>query len=161
MITIQSRIHVARATGEQIFNFLINPTDREYQKWWPGTHLEFHTLRHGKHNIGNVIWMDERVGSYRVKMIGVVVEADPGRKIVWQMKKAIRLPVRLFLELEDDAAGVSVVHTIRAGFAGPGRVLDSLFRIFFSEQFEKAMDEHARIEFPRLGDMLLSEKSVA
>jgi len=157
MITIQSKINVVRISGAEIFNFLIDPSDSAYQKWWPGTHLEFHHLHHGDTNhIGDIVYMDEWIGGHRVKMAGVVVEAEPGRKIVWQVRMGIRVPIRLTLELADNATGVSLVHTIRVGFKGVGAILDPVFRMYFSSGFERAMDEHVRIEFPRLRDMFSS-----
>ncbi len=41
---------------------------------------------------------------------------------------------------------------------GIGRLLDPIFRIYFSPRFERAMDEHVRAEFPRLRDMLRAEE---
>ena len=59
------------------------------------------------------------------------------------------------LDLEDDAGGVTITHTIRAGFKGIGRIVDPILRAFlFSDEFERAMDEHVKTEFPKLRDML-------
>ena len=98
--------------------------------------------------------MDEFIGSRRVRMSGVVTQVDPGRKLVWQMKKGIRLPVWLTLELTDGDGGVAIRHTITAGWMGVGRLLDPLFRLYFTPAFAAAMDRHARTEFPRLRDHL-------
>jgi hypothetical protein len=98
--------------------------------------------------------MDEHVGKRRVKLTAVVAEVIPGKKIVWQWKPLLRLPVRLILELDEDATGVAITHTIRAGLDGFGRLLDPLLRLFFSADFERALDEHVRTEFPRLGSLL-------
>lgn len=98
--------------------------------------------------------MDEYVGERRVRMKGVVAEAERGRRIVWQFKQWVLLPVRLTLEMADRDGGVALRHTIRAGFGGAGRVLDPLFRIYFSPEFASAMDEHVRTEFPMLRDLL-------
>ena len=49
---------------------------------------------------------------------------------------------------------MTITHTIRAGFAGAGRILDPLLRIYLSESFTTAMDEHGKTEFPKLRDML-------
>lgn len=87
-------------------------------------------------------------------MTGVVVAAEPGRKIMWQLKKGIRLPVRLTVELADQERGVAIRHTITAGWTGLGRLLDPLFRLYFSSRFAAAMDEHVRTEFPLLRDRL-------
>lgn len=154
MITIQSKLNVDGISGVEIFNFLMNPTDHAYQNWWPGTHLEFHYLHRKPNHLGSVIYMDEWVGKYRLKAAAIVVEVQPGSKIVWQIRKGVRLPIRLTLELAEHATGVALTHTIHVGFQGFGRVLDPLFRKYFSNGFARAMDEHARIEFPRLRDML-------
>jgi hypothetical protein len=161
MITIQSRINVDGISGVEIFDFLINPTDYAYQNWWPGTHLVFHNLRRTPNHVGDVVYMDEWVGKYRLQVSVVAVEVEPGRKIVWQMRKGMHLPIWLTLELNDHATGVALVHTIHIGFKGLGTVLDPLFRIYFSSEFARAMDEHAQIEFPRLRDMLSFAKLVS
>lgn len=63
--------------------------------------------------------MDELIGRRHVRMTGVVIGVEPGREIVWQLKKVIRLPVRLTLELADQDGGVDIRHTITAGGMGP------------------------------------------
>jgi hypothetical protein len=73
---------------------------------------------------------------------------------VWQLKKVFPLPVWLTLKLADDAAGVTLTHTIRAGFDGLGQFFDPLFRLYFSDEFACAMDEHVKTEFPKLRDLL-------
>lgn len=156
MITIQSKIHVKRTSGMSIYNFLINPSDSAYQRWWPGVHLELHNLRRNPGNVGNIVYMDEYVGKRRLRMECIVTEAKPGKRITWQFRKVIPLPVWLYLELEDDERGVAVTHTIKAGFEGAGKILDVIFRVYLSDSFAKAMDEHARAEFPKLGELLSS-----
>jgi hypothetical protein len=156
MINYQSRVHVDKIGSLPIFDFLIDPNDNAYQQWWPGTHLEFHRVRQRSGHVGDVVYMDEYVGKRRVQMNAVVTEVEPGRKITWQMTKGIRLPVWLCLELQDDVSGVMITHTIIAGFKGIGSILDVILRLYFSASFARAMDEHARTEFPRLGALLLS-----
>ena len=154
MLTLQTSLRVDGIAGTEIFEFLVNPTDEAYRRWWPGTHLHFHLLeRHAKH-VGDIVYMDEYVGRRRLRMRGIVIEADPGRRLVWQMKKAIRLPVRLELELRDYAGGVAITHTTRAGLRGAGQVLDPLFRIYFSDRFARDLDEHVKAEFPLLRNLL-------
>jgi len=153
MITLQSQLHVDGVRGNEIVDFLLTCTDQDYQAWWPGTHLQLHTLVRCPDNLGNIVFMDEFIGKRRVKMLGVVRVAEP-TKIVWQLKKVIPLPVWLTLELADDAAGVTLTHTIRAGFDGLGQLFDPLFRLYFSNEFEREMDEHVKTEFPMLRDLL-------
>ena len=141
MITIQTQIHVNRLNGKEVFEFLTNPTDAAYQQWWPGTHLEFHPLRQTNNSVGDVVLMDEFIGKRRVTMEGVVTDAIPDKQIIWQMQKFIRLPIWLTLKLEDDKEGVAISHTITAGYKGVGKILDIFLRLYFSQEFENAMDE--------------------
>lgn len=156
MIIIQSKVQVAQAKGKELCDFLLNPTDRAYQQWWPETHLAFHTLKQVPNAIGNIVYMDEFVGKRRIKMQGIVMEVMPGRRITWQLKKIVRLPIWLSVDFDDNAAGVAITHTIRAGFAGVGKLFDPIFRFYFSAGFANAMDEHVKVEFPKLGAMLQS-----
>jgi hypothetical protein len=100
--------------------------------------------------------MDECVGEYRLRTAAVVCALEPGRKIVWQLKSGITLPVWVTLDLADDAAGVVITHTIEAGFRGLGRLFDPLLYLYLSLDFERAVDEHVRTEFPKLRDFLRS-----
>jgi hypothetical protein len=153
MITLRSQLFVDGVRGNEIVDFLLTCTDQAYQAWWPGTHLQLHTLVRCPNNVGNIVFMDEFIGKRRIKMIGVVRVAEPTR-LVWQLKKGILLPVWLTLELAEDAAGVTLTHTIRAGFDGLGQFFDPLFRLYFSEAFGRALDEHVKTEFPKLRDLL-------
>jgi hypothetical protein len=154
MISIQSKVRVADVSGADLLNFMLDCTDQRYQAWWPGTHLAFHTVERRPGNVGNIVYMDEYVGPRRIKMQGVVAEVVPGKKIVWQFKQFVRLPAWLILEADDGDEGVMLTHTLQAGFKGIGSILDPLLRPYFSDEFARAMDEHAQAEFPMLGDML-------
>jgi hypothetical protein len=70
--------------------------------------------------------MDEYIGQHRVRMLAIVVQVVPGQKIVWQLRKGVRLPVWLTFELAERDGGVDLRHTITAGFRGVGRGLDPL-----------------------------------
>lgn len=152
MLTIQTKIRVDGVTGVEIFDFLADPNDRAYQRWWPGTHLQFHVLERHQGHVGDVIYMDEYVGTRRLRMRGIVLEAVPGKKLVWQLKKVIKLPARLSLELADYEGGVAITHTIHAGLGGAGAILDPLVGLFFSTRFTAALDDHVKTEFPMLRD---------
>ena len=101
MITFQTKIQVDRITAIEIFDFLADPDDESYRAWWPGTHLQLHTVERGGEHIGDVVYMDEYIGNRRLRMSAVVTEAVPGRKLGWQLRKGIKLPARLSLELKD------------------------------------------------------------
>ena len=145
--------------GAQTTEFLLNCDDARYQAWWPGTHLQFHRLSSRDGHVGETVYMDEFIGRFRVRMTGIVLSAFPGREIVWQMKWLIRLPVRLLRRLTDEPGRVRLSHTIEAGYRGIGRVLDPLFRLFFTSEFETAMDQHVRAEFPRLRNYFLARQA--
>ena len=152
---MQTKIRVDGAAASEFFDFIANPDDESYRAWWPGTHLQLHIReRGGDDHLGDVIYMDEYVGERRLRMSAIVTEAVPGRKLVWRFKKGIKLPGRLYLELDDHDGGVVITHTIRAGFRGAGRLLDPALRLFLSAGFARDMDHHARTEFPRLRDLL-------
>ncbi len=150
MLVFRTEVMVEGLSGKEVTNFMLNCTDEKYQAWWEGTHFEFHTLKRFPGDIGNLVYMDEFVGRYRIKMKGIVTESVPGKKVVWRMIKAVKLPAWLSIELEDRDTGVNIVHTLSLGFQGFGRNFDPVFRLYFSRKFEEDLDEHARIEFPKL-----------
>ena len=150
MLTLQTRIYVGGLRGRDVFDFLLNCTDEQYRRWWPGIHLRFHTLERRAGHVGNRVVMDEYVGRHRLRLTGVVREAVPGSTIVWQLGKGVLLPVRLRLDLTDDGAGVTITHTVRAGVRGLGAVLDPLLRLYFTEALARDLDAHVRAEFPKL-----------
>ena len=154
MLALQTIVDVQGLSGRQVTGFLLNCDDEKYQKWWDGMHLQFHTIKRYPDDIGNVVYMDEYVGKRRLKMQAIVLKAVPGKEIVWQMKKGVRLPAWLALTVEDIEDSVRITHTLTAGFNGIGKVLDPLFRLYLSKEFEEAMDEHARIEFPKLREVV-------
>lgn len=154
MITLETKTKVAELSGKEVTDFLLNPKDENYRKWWGGIHLEFHIIKSYPGHIGDIVYMDEFIGRHRVKMKGIVVNAIPGKLIIWQLKKIIKLPVRLSLKLEEDKDSVKITHTIRVGFGGIGKIFDPILGIYFSEDFKKAMDEHVKIEFQKLSDIL-------
>lgn len=157
MIVLQTTTYVPGLRGQEIYDFLTHPDDRSYQRWWLGTHLQLHLVGGGdggEGSVGSEIHMDEYIGTHRLRMNAVLTEAVPGRRLVMRMKKLVRLPATLTLAFDDDAGGVRIVHTLRAGYAGPGRVLDPLLRLHFTPAFERAMDAHVRTEFAKLRDLL-------
>lgn len=154
MIRLCTQIEVSGITGMEITDFLVNCTDEAYQHWWPGTHLSFHTIKRVPGDVGNLVFMDEFIGDRRVKVQGIVTEVQQGKRLVWQFRKVIRWPVRLILQLDEEDDSVKLTHTVAAGFNRFGRILDPLFRLYFSPRFAEAMDQHVRTEFPMLRDIL-------
>jgi hypothetical protein len=151
-LTLTTSIRVDGIAGEQIFDFLADPNDRAYQRWWPGTHLQLHPLERHADHVGDLIYMDEYVGRRRLRMTAIVVEASRGRRLVWRLRKVVRLPAWLILELADYQGGVAITHTVQAGFRGAGRILDPVIGLILSREFAEALDDHVRTEFPLLRD---------
>jgi hypothetical protein len=89
-----------------------------------------------------------------LKFKGKITDYAAGKRIEYRMVKGLSLPAWLVLEFDDRPGGVDVVHTVKAGYQGMGRILDPLIRMHLSGAFEKALNEHAHAEFPRLGDLL-------
>jgi hypothetical protein len=157
VLTLESTVTVEGLTGREITDFLLNCRDDTYQAWWPGTHLQFHVVKPGPggDHVGDVVLMDEFVGSRRVRMSGKVIDAVPGEKIVWQLRPGrLPLPVRLTVALSKGEHAVRLRHSITAGWRGIGRWLDPLWRLYFSRSFAGAMDRHVRTEFPLMRDVL-------
>lgn len=157
MLTITSRMTLTGLSGREITDFLLECDDVAYQAWWPGTHRELHVIApsRDRSHVGDLVWMDERVGSRHLRMAAEVLQVVPGERVVWGLRPwRLRLPVRLVLTLRDLDAGVVLCHTLTAGWTGWARVFDPLWRVYFSESFARAMDTHARTEFERLGPLL-------
>lgn len=161
MLSLESEMTVNGLTGHEITEFLLNCDDARYQAWWPGTHLELHVLEHGAgDHVGDVVLMDEYVGSRHLRMVGKVETAVPGEQIVWRLGWGrLALPVRLTLTLRPREGGVHLRHSITAGWAGLGRMLDPLWRLYLSRSFTGAMDRHVHTEFPLLRDLLNRERA--
>ena len=130
MIRLTTVVDVQGLSGEQVTDFMLNCDDEKYRKWWDGTHLQFHTIKRCPDNIGNVVYMDEYVGKRRLKMQAIVLKAAPGKEIVWQMKKIVRLPGWLSLAVEDTEDGVRITHTLTAGFNGIGKLQGDFIALF-------------------------------
>jgi uncharacterized protein YndB with AHSA1/START domain len=156
MISLRTSVHIAGIHAGDVFDFMLNPSDHQYQQWWPGIHVQFHYLEQRSGYIGSRIYMDEFVGRRRLRMNGTVSEVVPGKRIVWRLRALLPLPARLSLDLTDDSSGVVITHTTQAGFSGVGAMLDPLIRLYFSDSFARELDRHVRAEFARLGAMLSS-----
>ncbi len=165
MLTVETAMTVAGLTGRDVTDFLLECDDVRYQAWWPGTHLELHVLeRGGANHVGDLVLMDEYVGSRHLRMVGEVESVVPGERIVWRLgwgRFRLPLPIRLTVALRTADPGVHLRHTITAGWAGPGRLLDPLWRLYLSPSFRGAMDRHVHTEFPLLRDMLARERADA
>lgn len=155
MIVYRTTIEVKGLRGEDIYDFLLNCTDEQYQRWWPGTHLAFHTIKRTPTSIGNIVHMDEYVGDFHLTLHGIVKRLVPNREIVLQIRGfGVSWPAWISLTFSDMPAGVNIIHTVSAGYRGIGSFLDVFLRLYFSSKFEQQMAEHAITEFNRLRDVL-------
>jgi hypothetical protein len=159
MITFKTEVMVFGVAGRDILKFMLHCTDTDYQKWWPGTHFAFHTKKRTPNNIGNQVYFDELVGERRLKFDGIVTTVISGKRIVWQLKKILKLPAWLTLDMEDVPGGVRILHTLAVGYQGIGWLLDPLLRLFMTARFESQLSNHTRIEFPALA-VILNKASV-
>jgi hypothetical protein len=157
MIFHSVELTVANAKAEQFYDFMINPCDQRYSEWWQGEHLQFHIVNHGDENhLGDVVFMDEYLGeNHRLVFHAVVVVANRPNKVTWQMKKAgLRLPAFVTLELHDYDKGIKLKHELQIGYQGVGRLLDPFIRLYFNKSFQRALDEHCKIEWSKLAEYL-------
>jgi len=67
MIIYRTTREVTGLCDKDIYDFLLNCTDEQYQHLWPGTHLAWHTLKRTLSKVGNLVYMDEYVGDFRLK----------------------------------------------------------------------------------------------
>lgn len=155
MIQMRTEVNVDELSGQKVIDFMLNCTDEAYQRWWEGTHLAFHTVKRYPNNLGNIVYFDEYIGKRRLCFTGVVTEIIPGKKLVWQMKKIVRLPGWLELNFEDREGGVNIIHTLAVGYRGIGKILDPILRLFLSQDFESELEKHAQIEFHKLAEILM------
>ena len=100
--------------------------------------------------------MDEYLGKdRRLTFHAIVITADHPNKIEWQMMKWIfRLPAIVELGLLNSNEGVKLKHELRIGFSGVGKILDPFIRLYFNKSFQKALDEHCKIEWYKLAEHL-------
>lgn len=162
MLTLKTEVPVQGISGKDVSDFMINCTDKDYQAWWPGMHLAFHTIKRYPHDLGNLVFFDEYIGKRRLRFQGIVVKLTPGKEVVWQMKKMVKLPAWLTLKFEDTDTGVKISHALTFGFAGVGKIIDPLLRLFATKRLEKDLTEHAQTEFTALGKILTgAEKNCA
>jgi hypothetical protein len=153
VLRLESQVTVEGLTGQDVMDVLVHPTDDHYRAWWPGTHLELHVLEHGSGMgpVGDLVLMDEYIGSRRVRMVAEVIEAVPGERMVWQLRRfGVRLPIRVTVALRAVSTGILVRHTLTVGWPRRGRLLDPLWRLYFSRSFARALDRHVHTEFPLL-----------
>jgi hypothetical protein len=78
---------------------------------------------------------------------------DTGAASVRRLRYMDELVGRRRIRLAGDR-GVTITHTIRAGFEEIGRMLDPVFRVYLSEKLASTMDDHMRAEFPKLATLL-------
>jgi uncharacterized protein YndB with AHSA1/START domain len=155
MITYTTRFEVAESSAKDIHRLLLSCDDDQYRRWWPGTHLAFHAIKRTPTNVGNLVYLDEYVGDFRLRFHGVVKALVPDREIVWQLRAlGIFLPAWVVVTLSDTPNGVMFTHTVSAGYRDIGSILDVLLRRYLSRKFERQMAEHAQVEFNRLRDLL-------
>jgi len=157
MIIHVVELTVPNAKAKQFYDFMINPTDGQYSQWWQGEHLQFHIIKRGDENhLGDIVFMDEYIGkNHRLSFNAVVIKANHPNVIEWQMMKGKRkLPAFVELDLRDSSKGVILKHELRIGYSGIGKLMDPFIMIYFNKSFQKALEEHCKIEWFKLAEYL-------
>ena len=154
MITFKTVTQVKGLTSSRFCEFMINCNDTDYQRWWPETHLQFHTIIRYPGEIGNIVYFDEYIGTTRLQTKAVVKRYEPGRLIEWQMKRFILLPVKILISVQMLPVGLEIQHVVSIGFDGILSILDPLFRILIPKNLENNLDGHVRTEFCKLTSLL-------
>ena len=152
---------VPNATAEQFYDFMIDPNDEAYQKWWPEEHIQFHITKRGKENhIDDRVFFEEKIGpDHKLKFHAFVLKTKRPNTIVWQMTKAgVWLPAYLELRLIDSTDGLVIEHELRIGYKGPhGKLLDPFIKLYLTKPFQDALEKHCMEEWPKLAEMLNAE----
>ena len=154
MIIFSVTAFIPHVTKEQVTDFFIHCTVPQYQKWWPGVHLELYTMKRIKNELGSIIYFDEYVGNHRLKFKSKITKYERGKIIEYQMIKGCALPALLVMEFTDMPNGVQVTHTLKVGYNGMGKIFDFFLRFYLSASFEKQLSEHVKEEFLKLGNIL-------
>lgn len=154
MIHLQTIQYVPGLSAAKAYTFLLDFETADYQAWWPGTHLLAKSLRRVPGHIGNRTLVDQHIGPYRLKMIEETTALIPERKISLRVRGIGGLPVRMSYEFDEDEDGLTITYTTTAGFTGPLRLLNPLFRVYFTQGFAAALDEHLKEEFLRLAELV-------
>lgn len=161
MVTLETVVNVKGVGAGDVYAFMLNCSDLDYQKWWPDVHLVFHTVKRYPGDIGNLVYVDEYVGKYRIRGHAVVTSLVPCAEIVWQIKKPVKIPAWFIMRFEDKTDGVEIVHIVSAGFNGPGKIFDPVIRLVLTEEFERQLNLHAQMEFPKLAELLQGRRNSA
>ena len=151
---------VANATAEQFYDFMIDPSDEAYGKWWPEEHFQFHITKRGKENhVDDRVFFDEKIGSdHRLKFHAVVLSTKRPNIIVWQMMKfGIWLPAYLELRFIDSTDGVVIEHELRVGYKSFGKLFDPFIRLYMNKSYLNALEKHCKEEWPKLASLLNNE----
>ena len=164
MIRHTVKLNVPKGKAPDFYNFMINPTTKRYRQWWPGEHLEFYIVKRGDENhLGDLVFMDEYLmGRRRLTFHAQVVKARPPEgdvagQIVWQMKKfGLLLPAYVSIVLRDAPQGLILKHDLSLGYKKLG-ILDPFIKLYFTKGFQEDLEQHCRLEWDMLADMLNNE----
>lgn len=154
MVTLKTVVKLKGVTSKDVYDFMLNLNDDDYQRWWKGTHLICHTVKKYPGDIGNVVYADEFVGKYRLKGYTVIIKLVPCREMVYQIKVGIKIPAWFIMKFEEREDGISLEHIVEAGGQGIWRIFDPFIRIYLNKSFEENLTAHAHEEFPKLAAML-------
>ncbi|MDO5602524.1 MAG: hypothetical protein Q4G07_07115 [Oscillospiraceae bacterium] len=159
MIYHTTQLVVTNAKAEQFYDFMINPDNDRYQKWFPNEHLAFYITKRGaSSHLGDEVYYDEYLGGvHRLKFFAEVVTANRPACAAWQMKRmGLRIPAVLRLELADTPNRLQIDHKLCVGFSGIGKLFDPFIRLYFTKSFADSLSKHCLEECPRLAKYLMN-----
>jgi len=150
VLELKSEFYVRGLTAASAIDFMINCSFDDYQKWWPGTHLELRYIKTFPDKIGNVVYFDEYVGKNRLQITTIVEKYMPGKKILWRVVEGETIQAWMTLEGVDDEEGVTLSHVFKASSTGTSGVLDTSFTQKFTPEMRRDLHDHAVTEFNML-----------
>ena len=105
MLTIRTQIAIPGITGIEVFDFLLNCSAADYLRWRPSTHVLVSHDRAYSRRSWRLVILDEVIGNKRVR-VRVVTRAEWGKRLIWQLRKRIRLPAWLSLEFDEQGGAL-------------------------------------------------------
>lgn len=146
--------------AKQFFDFMAYPDDEAYSNWLP-EHHQYHVVKKSKDSpVGDLIFFDQHISpKFRLKSYAIVRVADKPRELTVQVRKfGIRVPVFVSLYFEDTENGLVLVEELRAGYRGPGAILNPFFRLVLTKRKLNDLTNHHNKEWKEL-ENILSKKN--
>jgi len=155
MITLATEVEVKGKTPEQIIHWFMSLDNETYKKWHP-EHMAWKTIKLTPNFVGSIIYFDEKIGAFRMKLTAEIVKAEPNRFLVFKLKGFMPIQSYLSLSLQPTSSGTKVIHEVKVGNGG---IFTKAVEWFLEKSglvgwFEKALNKHAQEEFKNLEQLI-------